>query len=83
MPAYARPDEPRQAPNTGKAIREAVSTQPKLHVPTLRQPAVSEQPARDDANGPVRIGSRVEGKPDAHIPGQIAMSEHPIGCDAR
>lgn len=82
MLAYARPHEPKQTPHSSTPIREAASAQARLHAPTLRQPAASEQPART-GDGPLRIGSRVEGKPDPQVPGQIAMSEHPIACDAR
>src|SRR6266568_8622968 len=69
MAAYARPDEPKQAPGqqapgTGKPMRVAVKVQPKPHTQTLRQPTGMTQPAQDDPDGPLRIGSRVQGKPD-------------------
>lgn len=81
MPAYARPDEPKHAPRTGKQIEVKVEVQPKPLTETARQPSGTMQPARD-TDGPPRIGSETEGMPDARKPTKVALSERVIACNA-
>ena len=82
MPAYARPDEPKHAPKTGKQIQVKVEVQPKPPTDTVRQPTAAMQPARDD-DGPLRIGSELKGMPTQATPAKIALGEPTVACNAR
>ena len=82
MPAYARPDEPKHAPKTGKQIQVKAEAQPKPVTETVRQPSGAMQPARDD-DGPLRIGSEVEGIPTPAVPAKVALGEPTVACNAR